>query len=199
MVGRFTLAKARSPNQELTFEYASKYFTDRKVRFDDISMRSLGLTTGDLYYTNAALLFSDQCEHSIKCAVYQGTGKTEFLARREFTGSILRQMDEAYQFIGLNNKQRSIFEGLHRIDKPDYPEYALREALLNCIVHRDYDYSGSILVNIFTDRIEFVSLGGLVKGLTLTDILNGVSQSRNTTIAGAFYRLELIESYGTGI
>jgi len=76
---------------------------------------------------------------------------------------------------------------------------ALREALLNTVVHRDYDYSGSILISIFTDRIEFVSLGGLVKGITLTDIMRGISQSRNTIIAGIFYRLELIESYGTGI
>lgn len=191
--------RARSPNQELSFTYASKFFADRAIRFDDSSKRSLGLIDSDLYYTNAALLLSDQCEHSVKCAVYQGTGKTDFQARREFAGSILQQMDDAYQFIGLSNKQRSHFEGLRRVDRHDYPEYALREVLLNCIVHRDYDYSGSILINIFADRMEFVSLGGLVRGLTLSDIMGGVSQSRNTVIAAVFYRLELTESYGTGI
>jgi len=66
-------------------------------------------------------------------------------------------------------------------------------------VHRDYDYSGSILINIFADRMEFLSLGGLVKGLTLADIMSGVSQSRNAVLAAVFYRLELVESYGTGI
>lgn len=71
--------------------------------------------------------------------------------------------------------------------------------MLNTIVHRDYDYSGSILINIFDDRIEFVSIGGLVKGLTLIDIMGGVSQTRNTIVANIFYRLELIESYGAGI
>lgn len=81
----------------------------------------------------------------------------------------------------------------------DYPEYAIREALLNAIVHRDYDYSGSIIINIFDDRIEFVSIGGLVKGITLADILHGVSQSRNMVLANIFYRLKLVESYGTGI
>ena len=108
------------------------------MKFDATHQRSLGLIDNDMYYTNAALLLSDQCEHSIKCAVYQGIGKTDFLARKELTGSILQHMDDAYQFISLNNKQRSQFEGLRRVDLHDYPEYALRVALLNCIVHRDY-------------------------------------------------------------
>ena len=79
------------------------------------------------------------------------------------------------------------------------PEYALRETLLNTIIHRDYNYSGDTIVNIFSDRMEFVSIGGLVKGLTLPDIMHGVSQSRNRILANVFYRLHLIESYGTGI
>lgn len=108
-------------------------------------------------------------------------------------------MDEAYEFISLNNNLNSTIEGLKRVDNPDYPPYAIREALLNAIVHRDYDYSGSILINIFDDRIEFVSIGGLVKGMTMQDVMGGVSQSRNMVLANIFYRLELIESYGTGI
>ena len=194
-----TYDKARSMNQELTFEYAEEYFEKCGVSFTDANKRSLKLITADGYYTNAAMLLSDQCEHSIKCAIYDGVGKTTFQTRKEFYGSILKQMDEAYEFIALNNKVRSTFEGLRRVDAADYPEYAIREALLNSIVHRDYDYSGSTIVNIYTDRLEFISLGGLVKGLTLTDIMGGVSQPRNSIIASVFYRLELIESYGTGI
>lgn len=194
-----TFDKARSLNQDLTFDYASKYFSDNHLKFEEINKRTLRLINDDGYYTNAALLFSDQCEHSIKCAVYEGTGKTNFRARKEFFGSVLKQMDEAYEYISLNNNLRSSFDGLKRIDHPDYPDYALREALLNTIVHRDYDYSGSTLINIFSAKIEFVSIGGLVKGITLTDIMGGVSQTRNTIIANIFYRLELIESYGTGI
>ena len=194
-----TFDKARSVNQELTFAFADSYFSGLKVKFEDSNKRSLGLINADGYFTNAALLLSDQCEHSIKCAVYEGKGKMEFKSRKEFYGSILKQMEEAYTFIGLNNNLHSSFDGLRRIDIPDYPEFALREALLNTVVHRDYNYSGSTLINIFTDRIEFVSIGGLVKGITLTDIMRGVSQSRNMVIAAIFYRLKLIESYGTGI
>jgi ATP-dependent DNA helicase RecG len=195
----FAFDKARCVNQELTFEYSEKYFADNGIKFADSNKRTLGLIDTDGYYTNAALLLSDQCEHSIKCAVYEGAGKMTFKARKEFGGSILKQMDEAYEYVNLSNNQNSTFDKLKRVEHPDYPDFAIRETLLNAIIHRDYDYSGSILINIFTNRIEFVSLGGLVKGITMEDILGGVSQPRNTVIANVFYRLKLIESYGTGI
>ena len=71
--------------------------------------------------------------------------------------------------------------------------------LLNCLVHRDYSFSGSTLVNIYDNRIEFISLGGLVTGLKMETIFIGVSQTRNPALAAVFYRLRLIESFGTGI
>ena len=194
-----TFDKMRSINQELTFDYAEKTFQTSQVAFDAVHKRTLGLIDVDGYYTNAALLLSDQCGHIIRCAVYEGTGKNKFKTRKEFSGSILKQMDDAYSFLSLNNNLRATFDGLRRIDHADYPEEAMREALVNAVVHRDYDYSGSIIINIYNDRMEFISLGGLVKGLTLADIRGGVSQPRNAVIANVFYRLELIESYGTGI
>ena len=194
-----TFDKMRSVNQELTFEYAEKTFQASQIAFDAVHKRTLGLIDVDGYYTNAALLLSDQCGHIIRCAVYEGTGKNKFKTRKEFSGSILKQMDDAYSFLSLNNNLRATFDGLRRIDHADYPEEAMREALVNAVVHRDYDYSGSIIINIYDDRMEFISLGGLVKGLTLADIRGGVSQPRNAVIANVFYRLELIESYGTGI
>lgn len=194
-----TYDKVRSMNQDLTFHYASQYFNERHIAFQEENKRTLGLIDSDGFYTNAGLLLSEQCEHSIKCAVFEGSGKTHFKTRKEFNGSVLKQLEDAYEYISLNNNVRADFAGLERVESFDYPEYALREALLNTIVHRDYNYSGSIIINIFSDRIEFVSIGGLVKGITLADILHGVSQSRNMVLANIFYRLKLIESYGTGI
>jgi ATP-dependent DNA helicase RecG len=191
--------KTRSMNQDLTFIYAEEYFNSNNVSFSDSNKRTLGLIDSDGYYSNTALIISDQCLHCIKCAVYDGTSKLRFKARKEFAGSILRQMDDAYDYLLLNNKLNSSFEGLKRVDHPDYPELALREALINSIVHLDYDFSGSTIINIYDNRIEFVTLGGLIKGITLEDIFAGVSQPRNTVIAAVFYRLELIEAYGTGI
>ena len=194
-----TFDKARSLNQALTFRYAEEYFAKRDVAFQKETMRTLGLIDGDGFYTNAALLLSDQCEHSIKSAVFEGTGKSRFKTRKEFFGSVLKQMEEAYEYISLMNHVHADFSGLERVERLDYPDYSLREALLNAIVHRDYSYSGSTIVNIFSDRMEFVSLGGLVKGITRGDMMNGISQSRNMVLTNVFYRLKLIESYGTGI
>ena len=132
-------------------------------------------------------------------ALFQGIDKEIFRDRKEFSGSILKQLEDVYEFIDLVNRTKASFSGLNRTDKRDYPEEAVREALLNSVVHRDYSFSASNLINIYEDRMEFVSLGGLVSGLELESIFLGVSQSRNPNLAACFYRMRLIESYGTGI
>jgi len=191
--------KTRCINQELTFDFAKNIFNEKQIRFEKSNERTLGIINEDGYYTNLGMLFSEQCQHSIKCALYNGNTKIEFRDRKEFLGSILKQLDETYEYISFQNKVESNFKGLNRVDREDYPYYAIREALVNAVVHRDYNFSGSTLIHIFEDRIEFVSVGGLVAGLTLNDIMLGISESRNKNLAASFYRLKLIESYGTGI
>ncbi len=194
-----TFEKTRCLKQDLTFGYAQKYFQEKDLPFKDAQFRTLGIKDRDEYFTNLGLLLSDQCEHSIKCALYQGTNKFQFKDRKEFNGSILKQINETYEYINIHNKIEATFDGLNRIEVPGYPYFAIRETLINAVVHRDYSYSGSILIHIFEDKIEVVSVGGLVSGLTMNDIFLGVSESRNKNLAGCFYRLKLIESYGTGI
>ena len=189
----------RSLNQDLSFETLTEECSGRDIVLGAPQMVSLGIKTPDGVYTNLGLLLSDQCTHTIKTALFSGVKKEQFQDRKEFSGSILQQMNDAYAFIDLNNKKKSTFSGLHRIDQRAYPEIAVREALLNSLVHREYSFSSSTLISIFSDRIEFVSLGGLVKGLTLKDIMLGISQCRNEKLAAVFYRLQLIEAYGTGI
>ncbi len=189
----------RSMNQELTFQTFQAEMQRRSIEVGPSQMRTLKLIGEDGLYTNLALLLSDQCETTTKAALFQGTDKELFRDRKEFTGSILKQLEDVYQFIDLVNKTKATFSGLNRSDRRDYPEEAVREALLNSIVHRDYSFSGSNLVNVYEDRIEFISLGGLVTNLELKSIFLGVSQSRNPNLAAIFYRMRLIESYGTGI
>lgn len=97
------------------------------------------------------------------------------------------------------NKVKANFDGLYRTDVYDYPKVALREALLNMIVHRDYSIEGSNIINVYEDRIEFVSVGGLISSIELASIFLGASRIRNPKLADVFYKLRLIESYGTGI
>jgi len=190
---------ARSLNQQLTFNKAADFFQKRKVEFGRTQMRTLHLIGEDDMYTNLAFLLSEQCTHMIKLAVFEGSKKSVFKDRRELSGSLLEQLEEAFDYIDRYNRTRAEFSGLDRLDMRDYPTEAIREALLNAIVHRDYSFSGAALISIFEDRMEFVTIGGLVKGITLDDVKLGVSVLRNEYLANTFYRLRLIEAYGTGI
>lgn len=191
--------KLRSLNQNLTFDYTEQIFKKNNLVFGLSQKKTLGLIGEDDLFTNLALLLSEQCNHTLKVAVFEGIEKNIFKDRKEFKGSLLKQVTEAFEFINLVNKTEATFEGLIRKDERDYPVEAIREALLNAVIHREYSFSGSTLVNIYEDRIEFVSLGGIVYGLSLDSIMLGVSQSRNEKLANIFYRLHLIEAYGTGI
>ena len=191
--------KLRSLNQNLTFEYIEKIFKENNLLFGLSQKKALGLVGEDDLYTNLALLLSEQCNHTLKVAVFEGIEKNIFKDRKEFKGSLLKQVAEAFEFINLLNKTEATFEGLTRKDERDYTVEAIREALLNAVVHREYSFSGSTLINIYENRIEFISLGGIVSGLSLDSIMLGVSQSRNERLANIFYRLHLIEAYGTGI
>lgn len=189
----------RSINQQLTFEKTAAYFKKKKVEFGENQKRTLNIISEDGTYSNLGMLLSDQCVHTIKMAVFDGSVKSVFRDRKELSGSLLEQLEEAYAYIDSFNRTRSEFEGLDRIDKRDYPPEALREALLNAIVHRDYAISSATLISIFDDRIELVTIGGLVRGITFDDIMLGVSVLRNQHLANVFYRLRLIEAYGTGM
>ena len=191
--------EARSLIQELTFDEADFVFENKQIPFGDAQKRSLGLIGEDGTYTNLALLLSDQCTHTVKIAVFEGEQKTVFKDRREFCGSLLKQLNDAYQFIDQFNHTHAHTEGLYRVDKRAYPTEAIREALLNAIVHREYSFSASTLISIFDNRIEFVSIGGLARGISQSDILLGISIARNKKLADVFYRLHLIEAYGTGM
>lgn len=189
----------RSLEQNLTFVETSREFARRNVEFGLHQMKTLKLLNYDGIYTNLGLLLSEQCKHTIKVAVFQGTDQSVFKDRREFSGSLFKQLNEVYEYIDMHNQTQSTFNKLLRIDTRDYPEDALREALLNLMVHRDYGFQASALISIYEDRIEFVSVGGLVSGIDLEDIMMGISVCRNQNLANVFYRLQLIEAYGTGI
>ena len=189
----------RSLIQELTFNVLTDEFKKVGLGFEEPQKRTLGIVGGDGLYTNLGLLLSDQCNHSIKAAVFDGTSKNRFLDRYEFEGSVIKQMREVFAFVDRYNRTQSRIEGIERKDLREYPEEALREALLNSIVHKDYGFGSSTLVSVFDDRIEILTIGGLVKGLTKDDIMIGTSLLRNKNLANVFYRMKWIEAYGTGI
>ena len=185
--------------QDLHFEYMKNIFKNHNIKIDHNKFKSLKLLNLDNKYTNLGLLLSDECPYSIKCAIFNGNNKLEFKDRKEFEGSVLKQVNEAFDYLDMYNKTKGKIVGLERIDTRDYPEYALRESLLNAIIHRDYNFTGSILISLFDDHFEITSLGGLIKGLNIEELYNGVSEARNPNLVNIFYRLKYVESFGTGI
>lgn len=175
-----TFEEMLSKDQKLTFNYLKQKFKENK-------------------YTNLGLLLSDQCPYSIKCAIFSGLNKIEFRDRKEFTGSTLKQVDDIFKYFEIFNKTSGKIIGLKRIDTRDYPEFSLREALLNAVIHRSYYYNSSVMVKIYDDRFEITSMGGLIDGITIADIFKGISLSRNPNLSNIFYRFGYVESFGTGI
>ena len=188
-----------SKEQNLHFDYLKGLFKQHNLEINNNKFKTLNIVDLNNRYTNLGLLLSDECPYSIKCAIFNGNNKLEFKDRKEFTGSVLKQANEAFEYLNLFNRIKGKIVGLERVDTRDYPEYALREALLNAIIHRDYNFTGSILISLFDDRFEITSLGGLVKGLNMEDLYYGVSEYRNPNLANVFYRLKYVERFGTGI
>jgi len=195
-----TFEELRSMEQALTFQSCAETFSDYGVVFAEDKYPILGIRNhAQGLYTNLGLLMSDQCVHTVKIAVFADEENTVFRDRKEFTGSVFAQMKDAFAYLQLCNQNRSVIDGLTRKDYWDYPKDAIREALINALIHRDYSFSGSIIINVNEKSMEFISIGGLLPGLLPEDIQNGISQLRNRNLAEAFHRLNLIESYGTGI
>ena len=188
-----------SIEQSLTFDYAGKIFAGKGLQFGRQQKQSLGLLRPDGRYTNLALVLSDQCPYTTKAAIFEGQTKAIFKDRKEFGGSLFQQIDDVMAYLHVYNRVRGTFEGAYRLDHPDYLDISLREAYINALIHRDYYIEASILVSIFDDRLEFMSLGGIMPGVTHELMIAGVSVARNEKLAQIFYRLNIIEAFGTGI
>ena len=156
---------------------------------------------GKLCQTNAYDLMSNNslwCA-KIQCAVFKGTDRTVFVDRREFTGAIQQQVEDAYNFVLRNIHLGAEINGLYRQDVYEIPPTVIRELIINAVVHRNYLDNSHIQVAIFDDRLEITSPGALPKGVTIERMKQGFSKARNESIANAFHYMHLIEQWGTGI
>ena len=197
--GDFHYEQERSLEQDLTFKETERFLQEAGVPFGEAERRTLRIVSKDGLYTNLGLLLSDQCQHTVKVAMFSGKKQVVFRDRREFSGSLLLQVNQVIEYLDFHNALHSEIRGMKRLDSRDYPVESLREAIFNAFVHRDYGFSGSILVSVYEDRIEILSLGGLAEGVTYNDMMLGVSIPRNPKLAEIFYRLHYIEAFGTGV
>lgn len=163
-------------------------------------MITLGLREKDGRYTNAGVLFADKNDYRGIDLVKFGDNINVMLDRTQVEKvSILKLYQDALQKYR-QYYQNEVIDGAYRRKNEQIPEDAFREAIANAIVHRTWDVNAQIKVAMFADRIEVTSPGGLLKGLSKEEYMAGqLSILRNAIIANIFFRLGLIEQFGTGI
>ena len=189
----------RCLRQDLSFNQASAVFAREGVELGDAQMRTLGFVDEDGQFTNLAWLLSDQWDRPIKLASFFGMQRTTFKDRLETSGSLLAQLDQALSFLNEHMHYKTRFVNMRRVDYENFPPDAVREALVNAIIHRDYDREAPTLASVLDDRFEIVSHGGLPAAYSFDEFQFDVSVPRNPKLAAVFYRLRIIEAYGTGI
>ena len=134
-----------------------------------------------------------------QCGVFKGTTKAVFVDRREYTGPIWEQIDEAFQFVLRNIHLGATIVGIYRQDIYEIPPDAIRELIINAMVHRSYLDHGTIQVAVYDNRLEITSPGKLTMGQTINRMKEGYSKIRNEALAHAFAYMNLIEHWGSGI
>lgn len=151
--------------------------------------------------THGLLILLGFYEHvEIKCARFKGNNMAVFLDKKEYGGDLFSQLEQAILFIKNHLHLRAEVLGLQRTDTYELPIPAIREALLNAIIHRDYSNFGrDIKLGIYDDCLNIVSPGGLPNGITLEEALQGRSEIRNKVLARVFSELGYIEQWGSGL
>jgi ATP-dependent DNA helicase RecG len=179
------------------FAARGKLLNEEKLK----NLKLIALEQGTLWPTQGLVLLLGALPHVVvKCARFKGTDMRVFLDRKEYGGELLGQLEQAEGFIKNHIHLRGEINGLQRTDTYELPEEALREALVNALVHRDYTNQGrDIKVGVYDDVVNVVSPGGLPSTLTAETLLDGRSEIRNRVIARVFKELGYIEQWGSGI
>jgi ATP-dependent DNA helicase RecG len=171
---------------------------------DDVR-RNLRLISGNGYTHAAALLFGKfpqrfHVEAQVKCARFKGTSSVHFIDERTFDGNILEQLDNAMSFVARNTKQAIVITGKPAHDiVPEYPDEAVREAIINALCHRNYAEVGTIQIRINDNCLEVWSPGALPPDISIRRLYRQHrSYPRNMLIAAALFRARYIEHWGTG-
>ena len=185
------------------------YLQRTKLHFDKKDYLSFGLINEDNMLTRAGSLLADQhivYNSRIFCTRWNGIEKgsvfDDAIDDKEFEGNLIYLLQNASDFVRNNSKTRFEKVATERIDKPDYAERAITEALVNALIHRDYIIVGSeIHVDMFDDRLEITSPGGMLNGIAIQmqDIKQIKSDRRNPIIADLFHRMRYMERRGSGL
>ena len=196
--------------EEYSFTLLEATYRERTgIQFAAKDYVSFGLADKNGLLTNAGKLLADQhivFNSRIFCTRWNGTEKgsifDDALDDKEYEGNLIYLLQSGCDFVRNNSKVRFVKEARYRIDKPDYAERAVTEAIVNALIHRDYIILGSeIHIDMYDDRIEIQSPGGMFEGMPVQecDIEAIGSVRRNPVIADLFHRMKYMERRGSGL
>ena len=158
---------------------------------------------GEIFPTNAYILLSGrenwEVSRKIQCGVFKGETRSIFVDKKEFEGSIIMQLEKAYQYVLEKINLGSDIIGIYRVDKYEIPPKSIRELIANAVIHRSYLEPNDIQVALYDNRLEITSPGMLLSGVNVKRIKEGYSKLRNRAIASVFAYVNIIEKWGSGI
>lgn len=158
---------------------------------------------GRIFPTNAYILLSGkenwEVLRKIQCGVFKGETRSIFVDKKEFEGSIIMQLEKAYQYVLEKINLGSDIVGIYRVDKYEIPPKSIREVIANAVIHRSYLEPNDIQVALYDNRLEITSPGMLLSGVNVKRMKEGYSKLRNRAIASVFAYVNIIEKWGSGI
>jgi predicted HTH transcriptional regulator len=196
---KISLSTTISPNQKLTFEQLQIYYQEHDLKLNDQFLNNLDLCLSGGEYNYAAYLLADNNGVSVKVAKYAGKDKTDLIENEEYGYRCL--ITATYRVLDKLIAENRTFAKItypKRIERDMVDKTALREAVINAVVHNDYSMNEPA-VEIFSDRITVTSCGGLVEGMTREDFFNCRSMPRNRELMRIFKDVELVERLGSGM
>ena len=195
-----TLKEIDSPRQELTFNQLKIYYEEHGLKLNDNFLQNLDLLTSEGKYNYNAFLLADENNISIKLVKYVGTNKLELLENMEYGNRcLITATQRLLDRLDVENTTYAKIEYFGRKEQEKIDSKALKEAVINAIVHNDYSYGNSPIVELYSDRVEITSAGGLPQELSQEEFLEGVTAPRNKELIRVFKDVELIENIGSGV
>ena len=194
------MKEIESPRQELTFNQLKIYYEECGLKLNDNFLQNLDLLTSEGKYNYNAFLLADENNISIKLVKYVGNNKLELLENMEYGNRCLSTATQKLLHrLDVENTTYAKIEYFGRKEQEKIDSKALKEAVINAIVHNDYSYGNSPIVELYSDRVEITSAGGLSQELSQEEFLEGVTAPRNKELIRVFKDVELIENIGSGV
>ncbi len=197
---RNSLRNIPSPRQKLTFRQLHIYYESKGLMLNSSFEQTLDLLTNDGRYNYVAFLLADENNVSIKVAKYSGTDRIDLISNNEYGYcSLLKATDLVLDKLNTENYVFTRKTEKFREDKPMWDRLAVREAVINAIVHNDYTNEVPPKFEIFSDRLEITSYGTIPMGLSEDEFFSGVSLPRNKELMRVFRDVEMVEALGSGM